>query len=49
MEIMKKASIDAPSDLLEAPDEEDNHAYNMEVNKDIEYLKLKYFDECDDV
>ena len=48
---MKKASVDAPSDLFETPDENGNvnQTYNMEVNKDVEYLNIEILDENDDV
>ena len=44
---MKEASVG--SDLFHASDENVNQTYNMEVNKDIEYLNIEILDEYDDV
>jgi hypothetical protein len=51
VENMKKASYDAPSDIFDTPDENGNldKTYNMEVNKDVEYLNIKILDENDGV
>ena len=51
VENMKKASYDAPSDIFDTPDENGNvdKTYNMEVNKDVEYLNIEILDENDDV